>query len=323
MGMRRRRFLISANMNYFIQSHPKRVRTLAKWLGVVAAVVGLNQHNASAQGLFAAATGAKDLTFPDSPSASPADGSRMILLKPKGAGPFPAMVLHHQCAGLRTKGGPNRSMGAWAQAAVQQGFVVLLIDSLGPRDVDMVCLEVKKGVNFPRGVRDALQAADHLRAFPFVDKQRVAHVGFSWGAMVALLGSSSNWRAAAPGSEAFTAAVAVYPGCFSIQPKAGPPYEIVQTKIDRPTLVLMGDKDTETPPEECIPKLQAAKNAGAPVEWYTFPNATHCWDCQHLNGFSKIDFRGTKVSYRYDLSATHEAQRRIFAFLEKTWGTGR
>ncbi len=201
-------------------------------------------------------------------------------------------------------------MGAWAQAAVQQGFVVLLIDSLGPRDVDLVCLGVKKGVNFPRGVRDALQAADHLRALPFVDKRRVAHVGFSWVAMVALLGSSSNWRSAAPGSEAFTAAVAVYPGCFSIQPKIGPRYEIVQTKIDRPILVLMGEKDTETPPEECVPKLQAAKDAGAPVEWYIFRNATHCWDCQHLNGFSKTDFRGTDVTYRYDPTATQEARRR-------------
>jgi dienelactone hydrolase len=295
----------------------------AKWLCVVVATFLLNQHTAGAQGQLTAATEAKDLTFPTSPSASPADGSRMILLKPNGAGPFPAMVLHHQCAGLRTKGGPNRSMGTWAQAAVQQGFVVLLIDSLGPRDVDLVCLGVKKGVNFPRGVRDALQAADHLRTLPFVDKRRVAHVGFSWGAMVALLGSSSNWRSASPASEAFTAAVAVYPGCFSIQPKIGPRYEIVQTKIDRPILVLMGDKDTETPADECVRKLQAAKDAGAPVEWYIFRNVTHCWDCEHLNGFSKTDLRGTNVTYRFDPAATQEARRRIFAFLEKTWAASR
>jgi hypothetical protein len=29
-------------------------------------------------------------------------------------------------------------------------------------------------------------------------------------------------------------------------------------RIDRPVLVLMGDKDTETPPDECVAKLQAA-----------------------------------------------------------------
>ncbi|MBR1274585.1 dienelactone hydrolase family protein [Bradyrhizobium sp. AUGA SZCCT0283] len=293
----------------------------ARCFSALVASVVLISCPAHAQGLLGAATQAKDLTFPTVPSTASVDGSRMTLLKPAGSGPFPAIVLHHQCAGLRTKGGPNRSMSAWAETAVRQRFVVLLVDSLGPRDVDLVCLEAKKGVNFPRGVRDAMQAADHLRTLSFVDKRRIAHVGFSWGAMVALLGSNRDWRSALPGSEGFTAAVAVYPGCFTIKPKSGTPYEIVQNRIDRPVLVLMGDKDTETPPDECVPKLQAAKDSGAPVEWYVFRNATHCWDCEQLNGFSKRDFRGTKVVYRFDSSVTQETSRRIFEFLERTWTT--
>jgi len=283
----------------------------------------LNLSPAGAQGLLGAATQAKDLTFPTAPSAVAGVGSRMALLKPEGSGPFPAVVLHHQCDGLLHRNGPNRSMGTWAQAAVRQGFVVLLIDSLGPRGVDLVCVEPKKGVNFPRGVRDAMQAADHLRALPFVDKRRVAHVGFSWGAMVALLASNSTWRSALPGSQGFSAAVAVYPGCMTIRPKTASPYEIVQNAIDRPVLVLMGGKDTETPPDECVPKLQSAKDAGAPAEWHVFRNATHCWDCEHLNGFSKKDFRGNNVTYRYDAGTTQETRRRIFEFLERTWAAGR
>ena len=85
----------------------------------------------------------------------------------------------------------------------------------------------------------------------------------------------------------------------------------------------MNGKDRETPPDECVPKLQAAKDAGAPVEWPVFRNATHCWDCEHLNGFSKKDLRGTDVTYRYDLAATQEARRRIFAFLEQAWSAAR
>jgi dienelactone hydrolase len=293
------------------------------WFGVLVGIVLLNLSPASAQGMVGAATLAKDLTFPTAPSAAAAVGSRMVLLKPEGSGPFPAMVLHHQCDGLLHRNGPNRSMGTWAQAAVRQGFVVLLIDSLGPRDVDLVCLGPKNGVNFPRGVRDALQAADHLRALPFVDKRRVAHVGFSWGAMVALLASNSSWRSALPGGQGFSAAVAVYPGCMTIRPTTASPYEIVQNSIDRPVLVLMGDKDTETPPDECVPKLQAAKDAGAPAEWHVFRNATHCWDCEHLTGFSKKDFRGNSVAYRYDAGATQETRRRIFEFLERTWAAAR
>jgi hypothetical protein len=37
-------------------------------------------------------------------------------------------------------------------------------------------------------------------------------------------------------------------GCFTIKPQTGPNFEIVQNRIDRPVLVLMGDKDIETPP---------------------------------------------------------------------------
>ena len=205
------------------------VDMILKWFGVLVAIVLLNPFPAGAQGLIGAAMQAKDLTFPTAPTTLSGDGSRMTLLKPEGSGPFPAMVLHHQCDGLRHRNGPNRSMATWAQTAVRQGFVVLLIDLLGPRDVDLVCLGPKNGVNLPRGVRDAMQAADHLRTLPFIDKRRVAHVGFSWGAMVALLASNSTWRSVLPGSEAYTAAVQYIllaygqtQDCLSIRSRSGP-----------------------------------------------------------------------------------------------------
>jgi hypothetical protein len=57
-------------------------------------------------------------------------------------------------------------MAIWAQEAVRQGYGVLLIDSLGPRDAGPVCLGPKNEVNFASGARDAMQAADHLRMLP-------------------------------------------------------------------------------------------------------------------------------------------------------------
>jgi dienelactone hydrolase len=206
-------------------------------------------------------------------------------------------------------------MGTWATLAVRRGFVVLLIDSLGPRDVDTVCLGPKKGVNFARGVRDALQAADYLRTFDFVDKRRVAQVGFSWGAMVALLSNNNAWRSALPGAQGFTAAVSLYPVCLT----NGPPFDFVQKDTDRPTLVLLGDKDVEGPSDECVTRLQSVKQAGAPIEWHVFHNATHCWDCEHLNGTTRRDSRGTNVTYRFNRDLTEETQRRVFEFLERSW----
>ena len=114
----------------------------------------------------------------------------------------------------------------------------------------------------------------------------------------------------------------MYPPCATVKPKAASPYEVARTVSIDLSWCRWG-KATETPPDECVPKLQAAKDAGAPVEWHAFRNATHCWDCEHLNRFSKKDVRGTSVTYRYDAGATQETKRRIFEFLERTWAAGR
>src|SRR5262245_29489840 len=102
---------------------------------------------------------------------------------------------------------------------------------------------------------------------------------------------------------------------FPARTAQGSPYEIVQPDIDRPVLVLMGGRDNETPAAECIPKPETARAGGAPVEWHVYPEATHCWDCRNLDGFSKIDSRGTQVIYRYDKTVTDDSARRMFEFL--------
>jgi dienelactone hydrolase len=242
----------------------------------------------------------------------------MALYKPEGDGPFPALVLQHQCGGLKNRRWTNEALLDWARVAVARGWVVLQVDSLGPRGVDTVCMGPKGGVTFSRGTRDALQAAAQLATLPYVDKTRIATAGYSWGAMNALLGSSKAWgEALADGGPRFRASVALYPGCFTLRPPVGAPYEVMNNDTDRPLLVLMGGQDTETPASDCLPKLEAAKAAGAPVRWHLYPQATHCWDCKNLDGMSKVDVRGNQVSYRYDAAATQDSQRRVFEFLEE------
>ena len=261
---------------------------------------------------------AKDLEFPSAPvQLSEFAVPEMVLLKPDGPGPFPALVLHHQCGGLRRGKWHNQSMRDWAVKAVNRGYVVLLINSLGPRNVDWVCGGPRGGVNLGRGVRDALQGANHLRKFPFVDAGRIAHVGYSWGAMVGLLANSKSFRYFMESSANFAAYVSFYPGCFTVKRPDGSPLDIVRSDIDSRHLVLMGDKDTETPADECAARLSAAKAAGAPVEWEIYTDATHCWDCENLDGLSKMDMRGNRVNYRYDAALTRDAETRMFGFLEQ------
>ena len=95
----------------------------------------------TAGGLLGASSKAKDLELPAEPSRlSFFSSPRMALYKPEGQGPFPAIVLHHQCSGLGNPRWQNVSMLNSAKEAVGRGYVALLIDSLGPRGVDTVCM---------------------------------------------------------------------------------------------------------------------------------------------------------------------------------------
>ncbi|MBR1087295.1 dienelactone hydrolase family protein [Bradyrhizobium manausense] len=265
------------------------------------------------EAIYRGATIAPDLVLPDVVEtvdrlATP----RMALIKPAGSGRFPAIVLMHQCGGL------NVAVAAWARAAASHGYVVLLVDSLAPRNVKSVCFGPQNGVNFFRGARDALQAADHLRRMPDVDPQRIALVGFSWGAMVGLLAASPHYVDALKSGPGFAAVASFYPGCFRITPQERPPYDLVNPDVSRPLLVLMGDADTETPAQQCIARLEVLKRSGAPVEWHLYAGATHCWDCQHLDGLDKIDVRGDHVEYHFRQDVTDDSRRRLFEFLDRT-----
>jgi dienelactone hydrolase len=166
------------------------------------------------------------------------------------------------------------------------------------------------------GRADVLQASEHIRKLPYVDEDRVALVGFSWGAMVAVLASSPHYAESLKAGPAFAAVVSFYPGCFRITPPNGlPAYEIVNSDINHPLLVLMGEADTETPAAECIEKLNAVKSKGAPIEWQVYPATTHCWDCQQLDGRSKVDVRGHQVVYRFSQATTDASEHQAFEFL--------
>lgn len=268
------------------------------------------------QSLRAAALAAPDLAYPPEPARlSIFSGPRMALYKPDGDGPFPALVIEHQCGGLGNPHWQNMAILDWARAAVAHGYVALVVDSLGPRHVDTVCTGPRNGVTPARGVRDALLAGAHLATLPYVDKDRIALAGFSWGAMVAVLASGRAWADTLGDGFRFRAAAAFYPVCFPLPRRNLPPMEVVNPDIDRPLLALLGGQDTETPASDCVPRLEQLQAAGAPVRFHLYPEATHCFDCKNLNNFSKTTARGTSVVYHYDEAATHDSEQRLFDFL--------
>ncbi len=259
--------------------------------------------------ILSSASQAPDLKFPDEPTElSSSSPLAMAIYKPTGAGRFPALILVHTCGGLRPE------MRNWTKAALSRGYVVFVIDSLGPRGLKTVC-HPPTPVSIWRGVKDSFQALDHLKRFEFVDPDRVGLMGFSWGAMVGLLASSKAVADVFSPSKRFAGVASFYPGCYFPASGTRGEIEFLRTDTDRPTLVLLGESDTETPPADCLARLETLKDRGVPVSWHLYPKTTHCWDCSSLHNLSKVDSFGHKVVYLYDEQVTNDSSRRAFDFL--------
>lgn len=216
------------------------------------------------------------------------------IFKPSGAGPFPAVVLVHTCGGLK-----NPHMRLHAQDLLRNGYAVLVQDSHGPRGFE-TCKQ--KNLPFVVGVMDAFQARAALAAQPFVDPQRIYLAGYSYGGYVAALAASKQSAIQFGGGQPFRATVAHYMEC---QRKSGA--QVVTADIDRPLLLLLGQKDTESPPASCFPLLEDLHKAAVPVEWHVYPDATHGWDKPGEG----------HLGYAYNEAVTQDANQRMLAFLER------
>jgi dienelactone hydrolase len=220
----------------------------------------------------------------------------------------PAIVVFHTCSGIR---GHVRQ---FAEQALQSGYVVLIVDAMRGMKTD--CGSPPTIPN-ARLVKDALDAVAHLAGFAEVDPKRISLVGFSKGAIVAIWTASSKVAdAVRPGTPPIAAAVAMYGLCAAPVSRARPQGVLaLQSDTDRPLLLLLGGKDTETPPASCLERLPGLKAAGAPVEWHLYPDATHAWDERELNGFSKIAWNGERVVYLYDEAVTNDSRKRALEFI--------
>ncbi len=250
-----------------------------------------------------------DLTFP-SEASEPGTFSRlqMAIYKPSGDGPFPAVVILPTCGGLRPE------ILDWAKQTVGRGYVAFVVDPVTQRG-QPVCVPNSPS-NHYRGAKDAFQALAHLKRFPFVDRDRIGLLGFSWGAMVGLLVSSQTFAELYSPSDRFVAAVGLYPLCH-VEPMQGrPAVDFVRPDHDRPVLILMADQDLEAPASDCVSLLKAGADKGQPMQWYVYSGATHCWDCSSLNNNAKTDFRGVRVVYKFDRGLTEDSAKRAFAYLD-------
>lgn len=276
----------------------------------------LEPVNRSALGVLAAAwlwagCAGIPVTFPNVTPHAPLEVTGR-LLRPSGAGPFPAVILLHGCHGV------GASTHGWARWLRARGYVALVVDSWAPRNMAEGCSPASLDLPNTERFDDAVGALRFLHALPFVDPRRVGVMGWSNGGVfaLALVNGPSLDRARRRGVEipppGLRAAVAFYPGgCASL----------VSEQVVRPVLILMGDRDDWTAPGPCAEMARAMRGRGADVTLVLYPGAFHYFDVEgqaraYLAGVVNRNRPGgcCGATVGYDPAAAADARGRVAEF---------
>ena len=219
-------------------------------------------------------------------------GIQGFLTKPKGDGPFAAVIVLHSCLGLRS------DRGSIANALAGQGFVVLFVDDFTTRGLKETC-----AVDFPQDLSDAFGALAFMASLPYVDKDRIAALGYSQGAAttlkIASLGAASGF--AIPEELNFKAVAAFYPACGVV---AG-------ARLRIPTLILIGAADTVTPAADC--ERLARRQPAAGTKLVVYPGAGHVFDDPEFTGGKSV----LGMWLKFDPGAAAQSQSALSDFLAR------
>jgi len=221
------------------------------------------------------------------------------LYRPMGDGPFAAVVSLHGCAGP-----PSRANAAAAGAAyVALGYALLIVDSFGPRGITQRCLR-EYGAPADR-IMDAFGGLLYLAGLPFIDPGRIAVVGYSQGADMALEAVRLD------GLEAhfdrrFRAAIAYYPLCVESQ-----------GAVSAPSIVLIGELDDWTPARNCREMMARRSGRGAELRLVVYPDAYHSFNSRRLRAKPEISYGHRN---EYNEAAGRAAWDEEIAVLRRAFG---
>jgi dienelactone hydrolase len=225
------------------------------------------------------------------------------LRQPGGAGPAPAVVLLHSC-----RGNWGRLDERWGKRIASWRYVTLTVDSFGPRGLKDC------GENPPQNlILDAYRALAFLARHPSVDPARIAVLGFASGGRVALASVEHGFLEQASPNK-FHAAIAFYPPCRNFK-----------GRMTVPTLILIGERDTVTPAEECRKMVDGRdawgisrqKDLGAPIKLIVYPDAYHAFDAPNPTTPARLPGHHLE----FNQSATDRSIVALREFLDATIGS--
>jgi dienelactone hydrolase len=273
----------------------------------------------------AAATAQQFVHFPSLDGNGPSQPPTMLdgyLFRPAGEEGRPAIVFLHGCGALfsyATLGIEPRELD-WAALLNRLGYVVLMVDSFGPRHQGSMCAHQDfDAAVYRRRPADAYGALLFLQTQPFVRADRIGLIGWSEGGGVVLfsIGEHSLGRPAQLPHGDFRAAVVFYPASCDASKQKLPWSSTI------PLLVLVGAGDVWTPAAPCKQLIDGAVARGSRAEMQIYPGAYHDFDWPDMPVHESPRFRtaaGVVPIQGTNPAARQDALTRVPAFLGRYLG---
>jgi len=175
----------------------------------------------------------------------------------------PAVIILHGASGV------NDYYFKVADMLNNMGIAAFVVDSYEQRGIQSGEETLKKLFNsYSTRISDAYAALELLSTHPKIDKRRIAVMGYSHGAKVALFVASEKIRWSFIADDLrFAASIVYYPGCF-------PQFKNIDF-TDTSVLMLLAEKDNICPVEACLDYAQRIKESGADVKAIVYKGAHH------------------------------------------------
>jgi dienelactone hydrolase len=215
------------------------------------------------------------------------------LSTPRGAGPFPAVILLHGCSGV----GPH--IKDWAVWLRHEGYAALVLDSFGGRGLKRLC-GGSAALTGRMRAPDVYAAARYLKTLPQIDAKRIAVIGYSHGGWTLMWALATEAQYPDVDIRAF---IMFYPTCTGWKTMPG----------TTPVLMLLGSKDDWTPSAPC----EALARTRGSITAVVYRDAYHAFDSAGIIGRRTVsDARGgLGAIIEYNPKAHEDAEKQVRAFL--------
>jgi dienelactone hydrolase len=195
--------------------------------------------------------------------SKPTDISGTLSIPKNISAKVPAVIILHGA------GGVDDFYFEMADRLNEMGIAAFVVDSFENRGILMGIAVLKKLFHsYSIRIADTYAALKLLSTHPKIDRGRIAVMGFSHGARVALFVAAENIRRSFIEDDLqFAASIAYYPGCF-------PQFENIRfTKA--PILMLLAERDNICPVSACLDYARRMQESGVDVKTVVYKGAHH------------------------------------------------